>query len=363
MSLNNLATELLLHIFRSCDTISDVMNLAAACCRFRNVFNSSNKLQILMDVAEMEFGPVDDIIQIATHNTSQPAHIIRTAPLTASLLKQVVQMGRVAQKWEVIYPVKKWKLDYENRRSLSDEERFRLRRAVYRLWLYHRAFHRREFDRYSRSLRITVGERAQLLHNWSTSELAEIEDVRMIISDVVQNHICPSNGTIQRKFRKRYPESNHQLLFNVHVNYPMSNNLPFSPYGFYKPDFETTNDQDQYFHSTHSSSFTNSSAKYRSRFRNDIFHEPGSEGWGDEIPHYYVVQDMMKLDPGQVLWLREHCPLKEQVEAFTLSLGDWFRNNGETFGDTLDLVIKERGEEMEEFRAAIAERELGVAWD
>ncbi|KAL4960306.1 Brix domain-containing protein [Aspergillus stella-maris] len=363
MSFNNLATELLLHIFRSCDTISDVMNLAAACRRFRNVFNSSNKLQILMDVAEMEFGPVDDIIQIATHNTSQPAHIIRTAPLTASLLKQVVHMGRVAQKWEVIYPVKKWKLDYENRRSLSDEERFRLRRAVYRLWLYHRAFHRREFDRYSRSLRITVGERAQLLHNWSTSELAEIEDVRMVVSDVVQNHICPSNGTIQRKFRKRYPESNHQLLFNVHVNYPMNNNLPFSPYGFYNPDFETTNDQDRLFHSTHSSSFTNSSAKYRSCFRNDIFHEPGSEGWGDEIPHYYVVQDMMKLDPGQVLWLREHCPLKEQVEAFTLSLGDWFRNNGETFGDTLDWVVKERGEEMEEFRAAIADRELGVAWE
>ncbi|KAL4949656.1 Brix domain-containing protein [Aspergillus filifer] len=357
------ATELLLHTFRSCDTISDVLNLAAACRRFRNVFNTSNKLQILMDVAEMEFGPVDDIIQIATHNTTQPAHIVRTAPLTASLLKQVVQMGRVAQKWEVIYPVKKWKLDYENRRSLSDEERFRLRRAVYRLWLYHRAFHRREFDRYSRSLRTTVGERAQLLHNWSTSELAEIEDVRMVISDVVQNHICPSNGTIQRKFRKRYPESNHQLLFNVHVNYPMNNSLPFSPYGFYSPDYETTNHQDQYFHSTHSSSFTNSSAKYRSRFRNDIFHEPGSEGWGDEIPHYYVVQDMMKLDPGQVLWLREHCPLKEQVEAFTLSLGDWFRNNGETFGDTLDWVVKERGEGMEEFKAAIAGRELGVAWD
>lgn len=358
MRFNYLATELLLHIFRSCDTISDVMNLAAASRRFRDVFNRSNKLQIFIEAAEMEFGPVDDIVQVATHNTSQLAHLHRTAPLTASLLKQVVEIGRAAQKWEIIYPIKKWKLDFENRRSLSNEERFRLRRAIYRLWLYHRAFHTREYDRFSRSLRNTVAERAQLLHNWTTSDLAEIEDVRLVINDIVQNHICPSNGAIQRKFRKRYPESNQQLTFNVHLNYPMHNTL--TPYGFYDPNSEPT---DPYFYTTHPTTAYNSSAKYRSRFRNDIFHEPGSEGWGDEIPHYYVVQDMMKLDPGQVLWLREHCPLKEQVETFVLSLGDWFRNNGETFGDTLEWVIKERGDEMEEFRAAISERELGIAWD
>jgi hypothetical protein len=358
MSFQYLVTELLLHIFRSCDTISDIINLAATCRRFRDVINRSNKLQILMDVAEMEFGPVDDIIQIATHNTSQPAHLFRTAPLTASLLKQIAQIGRAAQKWATIYPVKKWKLDYENRRSLTDEEQFRLRRAIYRLWLYHRAFHRREYDRYSRNLLNTVVERAQLLHNWTTSELADIEDIRTVIGDVVQNHICPSNGTIQRKFRKRYPESNYQLTFNIHLNYPISNTQ--TPYGFHDSSLNPT-DHDQYFHLTHYTSFGNYSAKYRSRFRNDIFHEPGSEGWGDEIPHYYVVQDMMKLDPGQILWLRENCPLKEQVETFVLSLGDWFRDNGETFGDTLAWVIKERGEDLEEFRVAIVERELGIA--
>ncbi|KAL3485423.1 Brix domain-containing protein [Aspergillus germanicus] len=356
MSVHYLATELLLHIFQSCDTIADVINLASTCRRFRDVFNRSNKLQIMMDVAELEFGPVDDIIQIVTHNTSQPAHILRTAPLTAPLLKQVVQIGRVAQKWETIYPVKKWKLDFENRRSLSDEERYRLRRAIFRLWLYHRAFHTRDYDRYSRHLRNTVAERAQLLHNWSTAELAEIEDVRMVIGDIVQNHICPSNGTIQRKFRKRYPESNHQLTFNIHLNYPMAQN-GLTPYGFIDPN---PNPTEQYFHTTHATNFSNS-GKYRSRFRNDIFHEPGSEGWGDEIPHYYVVQDMMKLDPGQVLWLREHCLLKEHVETFVLSLGDWFRDNGETFGDTLEWVMNERGDDIGEFRAAISEREHGIA--
>jgi ribosome biogenesis protein BRX1 len=70
---------------------------------------------------------------------------------------------------------------------------------------------------------------------------------------------------------------------------------------------------------------------------------------------------MMKLDPGQVLWLREHCLLKEHVETFVLSLGDWFRDNGETFGDTLEWVMNERGDDIGEFRAAISERELGIA--
>lgn len=353
MPFDHLATELLLHVFHSCDSVTDVLSLASISRRFYRIFNSSNKLQILAGAAESEFGPFHDIIQLVTQNTSQPAHLVREAPMSLAILKQMIQVGQVARKWESIYPVKKWKADYENRRSLTDDECFRLRRAAYRLWLYHRAFHTRNYDRFSRNLRHVVLERAQLLHNWSTMELAEIEDLRLVIEDVVQNHICPSNGTIQRKFRKRYPESNHQLAFNIHLNYPStqsgSSGLFENPISF-----------DQHFHTAHPANFTDSSAKYRSKFRNDPFHDPGSEGWGDEIPHYYVVQDMMKLDPDQVLWLREHALLKEQVETFVLSLGDWFRNNGETFGDTLAWVMKERGDDVEELRSAISDCEVGI---
>lgn len=355
MPFDHLATELLLHIFRSCDSVADVLSLASTCRRLHRVFNRSNKLQLLAGTAEAEFGPFHDIVQLLTQNASQPAHLIRDAPMSFALLQQIVQVGHVARKWETVYPVKKWKTDYENRRSLTDDERFRLRRAVYRIWLYHRAFHTRLYDRFSRHLRHVVLERAQLLHNWSTIELAEIEDLRLVIEDVVQNHICPSNGTIQRKFRKRYPESSHQLAFNIHLNYPSSH--PPGSSMFDNPLCST----EQYFHTAHPANFTNTSAKYRSKFRSDPFHDPGYEGWGDEIPHYYVVQDMMKLDPGQVLWLREHAPLKDQVEALVLSLGDWFRDNGETFGETLAWVMQERGENVEELRTAIADREVGIA--
>lgn len=356
MPFDYLATELLLHIFHSCESVSDVLNLTLTCRRFHRVFRSSNKLQLLTAAAECEFGPFHDIVQLLTQNASQPVHLIRSAPMSFPLLKQIVQVGRVARQWEIIYPLKKWKTDYENRRSLTDDERFRLRRAVYRLWLYHRAFHTRLYDRFSRNIRQVVLERTQLLHNWSTIELAEIEDVRLVIEDVVQNHICPSNGTIQRKFHKRYPESHHQLTFNIHLNYP-SSHPPGSSGLFEEPPTAT-----QYFHTAHPTNFTDTSAKYRSKFRNDPFHDPGYEGWGDEIPHYYVVQDMMKLDPGQILWLREHAPLKDQVEGFVLSLGDWFRDNGETFGDTLEWVMKERADGVEDLRCAISEREVGVVW-
>ncbi|KAL1968671.1 hypothetical protein VTN77DRAFT_1497 [Rasamsonia byssochlamydoides] len=354
MQLDHLAPELLLHIFRSCDTVADVLHLAATNRRLRHVFSTSQKLSILVRAAEVEFGPLDDIIQLVTQNASQPAHLTRGASMSDALLKQIVEVGRVAQKWEAIYPLKKWKVDYVNRRLLTDEERYRLRRAVYRLWLYHRAFHNRLYDRFSRRIRTVVVERAQLLHNWSTEELAEIEDLRLVIQDVVQNHICPSNGTIQRKFRKRYPDNTQPLSFNIHLNY--QNNLSTSSY------FRIERNATTEFYTAHP---TNPSAKsaatYNSRLRMDLFHDPGQEGWGDEIPHYYVVQDMLKLDPAQVLWLRENAPLREHVENYIQSLGEWFRNNGETFGDTLLWVLNERGEDPEELRVAIEEGRMGIA--
>lgn len=362
MQLHYLPTELLLQIFLSCQSVTDALNLACTCRHlYRIISTSLNKLHILTVAARSEFGPLEDVIQIVTHNFSQPVHVLREAPMSDALLKQVVQIGRVAQKWETIYPVKKWKFDYADRRSLTDEERFRLRRAVYRLWLYHRAFHSRLFDRFSRQLPHVVMERSQLLHNWSTSELAEIEDVRNIIYDVVQNHICPSNGTIQRKFHKRYPESTQQLAFNIHLNYPLANDNDSL---FSNPSsHHCKSHAEQSFHSARPATVYNDPAKYRSRFRNDLFHDPGEEGWGDEIRHYYVVQDMMKLDPGQVLWLREHALLKEEVETFVRSLGEWFRDNGETFGDTLAFVMKERGEDVLDLRAAILDREVGIVKD
>ncbi|MCJ1478308.1 hypothetical protein MMC13_006985 [Lambiella insularis] len=353
MHFEDLANELVLHIFQSCVSVNDVLTLASTCRHFRKVFGTSQRLPLLYQAAEAEYGPLNDAIQVATYNSSQPAHTIRRVPQSLALLKQLLKIGSAAQKWEAIYPSKKWKDNFEDRRLLTSAERYRLRRAVYRLWLYAKAFHNARYPRLTRTLKPVVLERAELLHNWSSAELAEMADVGGVIRDVLRTHVCPSNGTIQRKFRKRFPDADQPLLFNIHLNYPRPVAAAFQTH----------------FHSAHqvseSGRFFPGDAKsaYQRKYMSTPDHEPGAEGWGDDIPHYYVVEDMAKLDPGQIMWLKENAPWKGMVECYvteTCGGGEWFRNNGETFGQTLEWVLQERGEDVEEMREAVREEELGI---
>lgn len=353
MLFEDLATELVISVFFSCNSITDVLALSSTCRRFRSISTSSQRLSMFEAVAETQFGPLEDLTQLLTHNASQPAHIIRDVPFSTALLKQMARYGRVAEKWCHIYPFKKWKHNYESRRLLTSEEHYRLRRALYRSWLYSRAFHNRDHPREFRATKPILQKRAALLHNWDTWELAEIADINAVIREVVHSNICPSNGTIARKFKKRFPENEHSLLFNIHLNYP----LPQAHNPFAAQYHITTNTLSSHFNNT---------PTYTSRYASSKFsllpnHEIGAEGWGDDIPHYYVIEDMLKLDPEQILWLKENAPLKGMVEGYVRSLGDWFENNGETLGQTLEWVLGERGEDVGEFMGAIADGEMGVA--
>jgi hypothetical protein len=357
MLFEDLATELVVHIFFSCNAVSDVLALSSTCHRFRKIYASSQKLAILENAAETQFGPLQDLTQLLTHNASQAVHILREAPFSVALLKQIVRYGHIAEKWCDIYPFKKWKYNYESRRLLTSEEQYRLRRAIYRSWLYSRAFHNLHHPRESRATRPVLQKRAALLHNWSTWELAEIADVHAVIREVIDSNVCPSNGTIARKFKKRHPDNEHMLLFNIHLNYPPP--APAPPHNPFNAHYHTTSTLSSHFHST---------ATYNSRHASTKFslhpnHEIGAEGWGDDIPHYYVIEDMLKLDPEQILWLKENAPLKGMVEGYVSSLGSWFENNGETWVQTLEWVLDERGEDVAEFRDGIAAGRLGIAVD
>jgi hypothetical protein len=70
-------------------------------------------------------------------------------------------------------------------------------------------------------------------------------------------------------------------------------------------------------------------------------HAGGPDGWGDSVTHYYIIEDMLKLDPKAILWLYDN-PQKSRVEAYMDSLGEWFRNNGNTFSETLACVMERR---------------------
>ncbi|KAF2630317.1 hypothetical protein BU25DRAFT_256075 [Macroventuria anomochaeta] len=357
MLFEDLATELVIQVLFSCSSVNDVLALSITCRRFRNISLSSQRLAILEHAAEAQYGPLLDLTQLLIHNSSQPAHIIRTAPFSLALLRQIVHAGRIAAKWCDIYPFKKWKHNYESRRLLTSSERYRLRRAIYRTWLYSRAFHNASHPRESRVTRPVIQKRAALLHNWTTLEIAEIADINMIIRDVVQNNICPSNGTIARKFKKRHPHNDQSLLFNIHLNYPPPAPSPAA----YNPFTNQTPATNLWTHFNTTPTYTSRYTSPASKFALHQTHNVGAEGWGDDISHYYVIEDYMKLDPEQVLWLKENAPLKGMVEGYVRLLGGWFENNGATLGQTVDWVLDERGESVVEFAELIAEGRLGVA--
>ncbi|KAI6954987.1 hypothetical protein KC355_g13440, partial [Hortaea werneckii] len=98
-----LPNEIVTHIFHSLSDISSVLALASTCHHFHDVYQKQ-KLSILTQAADAELGPIDDIVQIVTQNTSQPAHIYRNVPMSDALLKDVWRVGKVAQQWEDVYP-------------------------------------------------------------------------------------------------------------------------------------------------------------------------------------------------------------------------------------------------------------------
>ena len=95
------------------------------------------------------------------------------------------------------------------------------------------------------------------------------------------------------------------------------------------------------------------------------------EGWGDEIAHYYVVEDMLKLNPGQLMHLFDSvtgfngdctvCGSKSMVESYVAGLGDWLENNGETLAETIGFVVGERGGDVTELKEFVEAGWAGIA--
>lgn len=301
MHIEQLANELVLNIFQSCTSVTDVRNLASTCHHFHKVF-ISRRLPILFQAAEAQIGPLSDAIQLVTHNASQPVHIPRPSPpWSDALLTSLLTVGQVATKWAAIYPTRKWRgQDSDSRRVLSSIECYRLRRALYRHWLYTLAFHDPLHPRTTRKLPRIICSRAALLRPWPTSQLAELLDLHAIFRDVLTSQICPSNGTVLRRHRALFPDD--PALTLIHHN-------------------------DDY----------------------------AAESWGDEIAQYYIVEDMLKLNPDQLLQLYELVAttngrgrrfVERFVAGFVLGgscgaggMDGWFENNGETLVETVDLVV------------------------
>jgi hypothetical protein len=309
MHITDLAPEIVLAIFQNCASIADVASLSRSCRRFHSMLSNSQRTLILYRVAESEFGPLRDILQLLTLNDSQPPHSIRDPPQSDSLLRQVMMVGRVAKRWEEIYPFWKWDSDFADRRLLSEHERYRLRRAIYRYWLYAHAFHTPSHPRTSRRIPQLLYQRTKLLQNWSTRELIEINDFQITMRALISSNICPSNSAV------------HTMCLGDGGAIPI--------FSAKQPPTIATQD---FFHDSRIGHGSDGSATHPM---------DGIGGWGDPVTHYYIVEDLLKLDPKSVLWLYDH-PQKWQVEGFLDSLGEWFCNNGDTFSETLTCVLERR---------------------
>ncbi|KAL8790855.1 MAG: hypothetical protein Q9195_006180 [Heterodermia aff. obscurata] len=362
MLLTDLATELLLHIFNFLPTIPSVLALSSTCRHFRTLI-STHRLPLLYLAAEAQLGPLPDAIRLVTHNSTQPVHISRPPPpQSLALLQRLLVISRTANQIADLYPAQKWhgtELS-SSRRSLTSLEARHLRRAVYRLWLYTLAFHNAAHTRRSRQQPPVIRSRALLLRPWPASELAEILDVQSLLRGLLQHHICPSNGTVLRRHRARYPHE-QQAPPLIHNGYLKNNSSSLQQ----QLDFQA-----KYFHST--PQVSKLLAATRDGHRDGGAGAAVIDGWGDEIAHYYVLEDMLKLDPGQIMWLYEHvgtgssagpgnASAKERVQAYVNGVGgEWFENNGETFGETVAFVVRERGGEMEDLRADVEDGVEGV---
>jgi hypothetical protein len=339
----DLPAETLLGIYGSCSSVNDVLNLSQTCRRLYALLPSSQKLSVLLSVAEAQAGPIFDVVQLLTVNDVQAAHEIREPSMSYHLLRDILLVAQTAQEWQEIYPREKWDEKYADRRLLNPEELYALRRAIYRLWLFSRAFHNPNYPRESRLHPARIKERCRLLRAWSTEELAEIEDFRGIMRSVLESAILgeedlywelePTSGRFHRK----------------PCTFPLAPRPYLNSVTTLKNAFHISNDDrvslNQRLHSMQALAF-------RARMYGRV----------DDITRFYVLEDLMKLDPEQVLWLQENAYLNLQVPDQVGSMGEeWFINNGETFAQSFEMVMADRGEDAQEIRERIARGDLGIA--
>jgi hypothetical protein len=293
MALQDLAPELLIRIFESLSTVSDIVNLSLTCRYLSAILPSSQKLTIFYRALDETDGPVEEIIQLLTQNQNQSVHIRRTPPLSLALLSQVTAVARVARRYVDLYPRFRWpEGESAHRRLLSPHEARRLRRAVYRMWSYVKAFHQFSY-RVETIESMVKEERLKLLRSWSNDELLELENLRGLMEQLLATEICPTDGEVY----SRIPEDAQQ--FHLSLRYPHRRPVSVIPSGYH-----------DLFYSSHlSETGLNKQSVQELRLRH-------MQGWGSEMQNFYFIQSFLKLSPAQILWLYDNAVSRADVEGF-----------------------------------------------
>ena len=310
-SLPGLPIELIQKIYHECSDIQSVVNLSATSRRFRAAYIGSQKLLIIENVLENQFGPLHDAIQVVTYNDSQPAHVARKPDMSMALAQQIAAIGYVAQKWEAIYPLLRWRVHTEHRRTLRVHEAYRFRRALYRMWLYGKAFHNSTYLELQRTLpRPCSGDlRTVFMRRFDDDEITEITELNDILYDMIHNDLCPSNAIIQQRYSQSFP-GQAPLYFGTYETYPSHCGMDV--------------------------------LMRKVVLKRDLPTDLVGEAWGTLELQEGVVRDILKLEPDQLLHFKEKLVNKAERVSYLALMPELFHQCPSTLRYAVEAVMSER---------------------
>ena len=265
------------HIFFDLRTVQSIHALCLTSRRFHNAYaHSSQKVLIAERVLETHYGPLYDATQLVTLNSAQPVHHIRTPAFSLALAKQIVNNGHHIERWTQIYPLLLWRSQPTARRTLSSEEAYRLRRALYRFWIYNEAC---ADESRAEEFSILASHRHLFFAQYPTHELRELEEVLCVFEEMLKYDCCPSDSTIQRHYSSLTPT--RDLL-----------------------------DFGKYRKLTHGSS-------------NSIREVLVNESWGDNISVAAHISHLLQMTPEHLLHFREACTSKRERMQYIDVMKPW----------------------------------------
>ncbi|KAK2047359.1 F-box domain-containing protein [Colletotrichum somersetense] len=247
--LEGLPLEIIFDIYHQLD-VQSIFSLAQVNTLFHGLLKR-HKAAILLPVLQREFSPFPEMLQVFTASdqdivqygdTFQPRRVVfrrfpgdmtgvtlsrggihhsQSVPLEHAALTKLLGGGNpvrasslpsprsvtlvdrdlnrllkyclVARRWEEIFPQLHWFTSPEDCRQLSEAEKYKLRRALYRWWLYAFYFHGELPRPRSGQPEPFVNDvRTSHMRLYPTCELMEIRDLFMSMKNLVRHYIYPN---------------------------------------------------------------------------------------------------------------------------------------------------------------------------
>ncbi|KAB5585304.1 hypothetical protein GE09DRAFT_1070180 [Coniochaeta sp. 2T2.1] len=323
-SLRSLPTELLIKIFSELP-IKDAFHLAQTNRNLHGIYKE-HAMQILKPIFTREFGPLEPLLRIAANScadvdppfetwlsfpisfggksiSNDPEHSnLPRVRFGKEHIPNIMEVVKAVSQWELAIPRLRFAKVTVERRSLRPHEKERFRRALYTLWRYSNTYHKHFDDHDVREDWFRSREfrelRANSLRALSTAELHELKDLWETIRSAVTTQLCPSYSLLlDTEARPRFPS------VRIHSNLIQGNWI---------------SDQDL-----------------------------DERSWGDEPGYSFIIGNVLRLAPDQLITLLDHIAAYPTAKKITLR--KWFRSLHptydralETLSDTLDAVLAER---------------------